>query len=72
MNVIEKTKHDGSVEALGNRIRNLQHQMTCNWDGIKDRDRFCRLGAAINNAAVIIQQMRETLEALQELEPNNK
>lgn len=73
MNVIERTKHEGAVNALSRRIDSLKFELTNrNWDAIKDSANFCRLGDAINDAENILRQMRETLSALQELEPDNR
>jgi len=73
MNVIERTKHHGQVYALSQRIQNLMFELTNqNWEGIREGVRFCRLGDTISDAENILQQMRETLTALQELEPDNR
>ena len=73
MNTIERTKHDGAVQALSRRIDRLIFELTNrNWDGIKENSHFCRLGDAISDAEIILKQMRETLDALRELEPDNR
>ena len=73
MNTIERTKHDGAVSALCKRVDSFRFELTNrNWDGIKDGIQFIRLGDAIKDAETILHQMRETLIALQELEPDNR
>lgn len=73
MNAIERTKHEGAVNALSRRIDCLKFELTSrNWDAIRDGAHYCRLGDAIDDAENILRQMRETLAALQELEPDNR
>jgi len=73
MNAIERTKHEGAVNALSRRIDSLKFELTNrNWEAIKENTHFCRLGDAINDAMNILRQMSETLTALQELEPDNR
>lgn len=72
----------GAVRALFARICAFKRELTTNcWNDIStnvstkerpSRDQFCRLGDAINNAEDILKQMRETLAALKELEPDNR
>jgi hypothetical protein len=73
MSVIERTKHGGAVGALRNRIDSLRWNLTYNcWRDITNGDTYVRLGKAIDKAEHILREMRETLAALQELEPKNK
>jgi hypothetical protein len=73
VNIIEQTKHDGAVHGLSRRIYSLLSDLKDrNWDNIIENGTYCRLGEAINDAENILEQLRETLAALQELEPENK
>lgn len=73
MNIIEKTKHDGAVRALRERLESLRFQLTNrNWSRIENSEGFCRMGEAIADARQILKKMEQTLEALQELEPHNQ
>jgi hypothetical protein len=73
VNIIEQTKHDGAIQGLSRRISNLLSDLEDrNWDNIVENGTYCRLGEAINDAENILEQLRETLAALQELEPDNK
>lgn len=73
MNVIERIKQDGAAMALHQRINSLMYDLSSrNWEAIKDQKVFVRLGDAISDAENIIRQMRETLEALIEIEPENR
>lgn len=73
MTSIERTKHNGAVRGLMERIESLRFELTNrNWNGVKSGDHYIRLGKAITDAATIIKQMRETLNALQEMEPKNR
>ena len=72
MNTIDRVKHDGAAQALYRRTSRLLLGLTNdNWKEISSDGSFCRLGEAINDAENILRQMRETLSALQELEPDN-
>ena len=72
MNEIERTKHDGAVSALKMRISALQHKFGTAWDDTTRNGTYRRLGDAITNAESTLRAMRETLSALQELEPDNR
>ncbi len=73
MTTIEKIKHRGAVTALQESIDSLLFELTNrNWDAIKQDSHYCRLGDAIDDAETILQQMRERLVALQEMESENK
>ena len=70
---IDRVKHDGAVNALKRRIESLRFELTNrNWDGIKEDPVYIRLGDAIHDARNILDQMQETLEALHELESDNR
>jgi len=70
---IEKIKRDGEIEALRRKIDYLHFNLTnINWDNIKRNGKFMRLGEAIDNAEIMLKQMREILISLQEMEPENK
>lgn len=73
MTAIEKAKHEGAVKALKDRIGSLRFNLTNrNWDDITNSSHFTRLGDAISDGKRILEQMQETLEALQELDPDNR
>ncbi|MBT8085996.1 MAG: hypothetical protein KJN72_12275 [Woeseia sp.] len=73
MNAIERVKHDGAARALCERIESLRLELANrNWDGLSIDGHYCRLGEAMNDAENIIKSMRETLRALQEMEPDNR
>jgi len=73
MNDIDKIKHDGAVRALKSNIDTLRYKLTeSNWSGIKEGHLFTRLGSAINDARSILCDMDEMLDALREMEPENK
>ena len=73
LKAIEKAKHEGAVKALKDRIGSLKFNLTNrNWDDITNSSHFTRLGDAISDGKRILEQMQETLEALQELDPDNR
>lgn len=73
MTPIERTKHNWAVRGLMERLDSLRFELTNrNWDGVKTNSHYTRLGEAITNANAILCQMRETLDALQEMEPDNR
>lgn len=70
---IERVKHAGAVAELKRRLSCLQFDLTNrNWSNTMSGHRYVRMGEAIDQAAVILSEMRETLEALQEMEEGHK
>lgn len=70
---IERIKHEGAIKALKDRIRSLQFEITnSNWDGTMEGCHYIRMGDAIKDAETILLQMRDTLAALSEMEPENR
>lgn len=73
MTPIERTKHDGAVRALKERLDSFMFELTNrNWEAIKSNGHYNRMGKALTDANTILCQMRETLDAIQELEPKNR
>lgn len=73
MDTIELTKINGAIRALKDRIDRLHFELTNrNWEAITKDGRYSRLEEAIGDARIILNQMHNTLIALQELEPDNK
>jgi hypothetical protein len=72
MTTIERVKHEGAVKALKDRISSLQYELIHrNWEGILNKSKYTRLGDALCIAESLLNDMRETLNALRELEPDN-
>ena len=72
LSVVERTKHDGAVKALKERISQLRHQLNyVVWDNISNNNKFTRLGKAMDSAENVLKEMRETFAALKKLEPTN-
>lgn len=70
---LDQIKHNGMVQALHTRIDNLHWELRSNiWEGIKSKGKYTKLTLTISKAENILQDMRDTLVALQELEPENK
>ena len=70
---IEDLKKQGAIKALRDHIRALQFELTQhNWNDIDRNGRYMRMGAALEKASLIISNMKETLKALQELDPAQK
>lgn len=65
--------HKSAVNARIALIEHLQGMLTSVWSGSVETDSegtyYVRLGEAIENAEAMLETMKKTLEALQQLEP---
>jgi hypothetical protein len=67
MKTLEQAKHDGMVDALRNRIRELRNRINDSWKNTESNGRMIRLEVAINSSDEYLKSIRETLTALKEL-----
>ena len=73
MTTIERVKRDGALSALKDRIQALKFELTNrNWDEVYGEGVFVRLGDAIYDGQRILDQMKETLDALKEMDGRHR
>ena len=69
----EQIKKDGAIRALKDAIHALQFRIGASaWNNTIEKDHYYRLGEAISDVRVTLQEMEQALAALQELAPENK
>ena len=69
---LEKLKLNGAVLALKEHLDSQQNYLLRdNFKSTRSDNKFRNMALALDNAETLIKAMRETLKALQELEPGN-
>ena len=72
MKSLEEIMHGGAVGALKNRIHRLKELISDdNWHNTARNGQYSGLGEAITNGEELLQEMRETLAVLMEMDPGN-
>jgi hypothetical protein len=72
MTKIEKLKHEGQCKALRDHIFYLKGKLDGNWANLTESYKFVRFSEAMDDASMILAEMRDTWNALIEIEPENK
>ncbi|MDD4081786.1 MAG: hypothetical protein PHD05_00230 [Sphaerochaetaceae bacterium] len=70
---IEQIKKDGIITALKTKINQLQFYLTnVIWSNYKDQNYFTNLGNIIDDSQETLKNMKEVLNELKKIEPENK
>lgn len=70
---IKDIRKTGEIKELMDTVDTIRHQLcNNNWDGIRNGTHYRRLGEAIENAHHHLEDMRQLLDVLAELDERNK